>query len=139
MVHDSSPRHNDGRVVGGATWASRGVDGTALLFDGRSRVSVPSEPNLDLTGPHAISAWVRGRPSPLHFVEGYPNFEGMYFQVCGDTIHLATWSTPYVTPGMYSLPPLRAKDGPHIYTGTIDISLEGWQLTRRTTAPCGGF
>jgi hypothetical protein len=139
VVHDSSPNHNDGQVVGGATWAPKGVAGTALLFDGRSRVRIPSAAKLDLTGPHTISAWIRGRSSPLHFVDSYPNFEGMYFQVCGDTVFLATWSTPYVDPGKYSLPPLRADDAPHIYTGTIDVSLENWELSRRTAAPLSGF
>ena len=139
VAHDASPHHHDGRIEGGGAWAAAGVAGTALLFNGQNSVRIPSAEGLGLNGPHSISAWVRGRASPLHFVEGYPDIDAFYFQVCGDKIYIATFSDPFNHAFPTKPPTLRGQDIPHIYTGTADISLGGWHFVRRTAAPYSGF
>ena len=135
------PNHNDGRVVGDLAWAAKGIDGAALLLDGRNSVRVPSAASLVLTGSHSISVWVRGRASATHFIDGFPDIRAPYFQVCGDTLQLATGSDAYdddtSTARRQSL---RGKDIYHLYTGTADISLGGLRYThQRTLEPFGGF
>ncbi|MSU71760.1 MAG: LamG domain-containing protein [Opitutus sp.] len=141
VVRDSSGNRNDGRVVGGVTRAPRGVAGGALMFNGRNSVRIPSSPKLELGGAHSISAWMRGRPSPLHFVDGFTGIWAPYFQVTGDTIHLGSFSSePYDNAVDRSRGPnLQGKEIFHLYTGSADISLANWTYTRRTQQPFTGF
>jgi hypothetical protein len=72
-VRDSIGRGPEARIVGGATWGE-GYRGGALLFNGSNRIELASTPEVNLQGPFSISAWIKGRPSFLHFVEGNSGF-----------------------------------------------------------------
>ncbi|HKQ65248.1 MAG TPA: LamG-like jellyroll fold domain-containing protein, partial [Methylomirabilota bacterium] len=59
VASDSSGNGNTGNI-GGATWTSQSVFGTALAFDGVSGfVTVPSNSTLNLSGTGTLEAWVR--------------------------------------------------------------------------------
>lgn len=140
LVRDSSPNRLAGQVVGGAAWAAKGIAGNALLLNGRNRVRIPSNPKLDFKGTHTITAWIRGHSSPTHFADGFPDVRAPFYQVCGDTIYLATNSDAYPNDADKSAGSLlRAKDVYHIYTGTADASLGAWSYIRQTVEPLGGF
>jgi hypothetical protein len=62
VAGDSSGRGHDGAVMG-ASWASDGVLGRALHFDGHSYVEVPWNRDLDIDGAITLVAWIR--PSTL--------------------------------------------------------------------------
>ena len=140
VVRDSSPHHFDGRIVGGAAWAGKGIAGNAVLFNGRNRIRIPSAPQLEFSGAHAVTAWIRGRSSATHFVEGFPDLRAPFYQVCGDTLYLATNSDAYANDADKTAGSLlRAKDIYHIYTGSADTGLGGWNYLRQTTEPLSGF
>src|SRR4029077_20784752 len=58
-VSDASGNGNDGAIVGTAGWASQGVFGGALGFDGATLVQVPVARILNLTTAMTLQAWVR--------------------------------------------------------------------------------
>ena len=58
VVRDSSSHHFDGRIVGGAAWAGKGIAGNAVLFNGRNRVRIPTSPKLEFGGAYTVTAWM---------------------------------------------------------------------------------
>jgi hypothetical protein len=147
-VSDSSGHQNDGTIVGGAHWVD-GIRGKALLFDGVTRVSIPSSAKLNLAHGATVVAWVRGRGEDFRIVREpstYSSVRGPFFQVCGDTIYLATNSDHSAKddPQLSADPTLKKHPGfPwndwQLWTGTADISLANWRDTQRTKTPYSGL
>jgi hypothetical protein len=140
QIVDASGHGNNGNTVGGATWTRHGIDGSALLFNGLNRISVPSRASLDLHGPFSISVWIKGQASRLRIVEGFKDFRGPSFQVCGDTIYLVTndEDSPYASGAAARDKDYDSwKDEYHLWTGTADISLTGWKYSQEPTDSSG--
>jgi hypothetical protein len=142
-VADSSGHKNDGTVVGGSTWGE-GLRGRSVVFDGSNYIRIQSTKSLNLHGPLSISAWIRGKASPLRFVDGYRHFRSPYFQVAGDKIYLTTnsddwpdmvWQNRPAPADFSAKQILEFKDLWHLWTGIANINLTDWRYIKRTSEP----
>src|SRR5215469_16670375 len=77
-VSDATNNHNDGLVIGGATW-TEGIHGGALLFNGLNRVQITSGRTLDRQSAVSISAWIRGSASHFRVGAFAPHFRSPHF------------------------------------------------------------
>ena len=85
IAHDSARTHNG--TLYGATWAAGKVGG-AMSFNGDDRVSVPSDPELNITGDITIAAWV-------NFYEGGLGWDGSEKAIVTKCIGNGTYNNPY--------------------------------------------
>jgi hypothetical protein len=147
-VADSSGNNHDGVIVGDVKWVD-GLYGKALLFDGLNRVTIPSSPQLSLSGPTSITLWMRGHSGKFRLMRmptAYSSMRGPFFQVCGDTIYFATNSDHASTENPSLSQDKTLKKHPafpwndwHMWTGTVDINLTNWHDTQRTKWPNTGL
>jgi hypothetical protein len=133
LVKDSSGNQQDGAVVGNAEWAP-GIRGTAMIFNGVNRVTIPSSTVLNLNQQLTVAAWIRGRGSQFRLVKeptSYPSVRGPYFQVCGDVLSFASTSD--------RLLPGNSEFDSNLVIGTTDINLSHWKEDGKVSAPISGL
>ncbi len=88
VVADSSPNHNDGTLINGASAWAAGVNGGGLFFDGSSltEVRIPVSASLNSITAATFAAWVNSaepnRDSPIIAKEG-SNLRSYWFGVIG--------------------------------------------------------
>ncbi len=132
LTRDATGNGQDGTLIGDAKWVP-GIRGTAILFDGRSRVSIPTSPPLNLQHEVTISAWIKGHSQGFQLVKepsSHPSIKGPYFQVVGDVMHFVSFSDRMT--GWWT------GNESHLFTGTTDINLSHWGDIQRTRAPLTG-
>jgi hypothetical protein len=131
-VKDSSGNRQDGIVVGRADWVS-GVNGTAIRFDGLSRVNIPSSALLSLTQGVTITVWIKGHGGSFRLVKepsSHASLRSPYFQVCGDKIHFAANSDD--PKGWWE------SNEANLFSGSVDVNLSNWKDEQRTRPPFSG-
>lgn len=132
VVKDASGNRQDGIVVGDAKWVP-GVSGTALLFDGLNRLSIPSSTLLSAGGQVTVTAWIKGRGGQFRLVKeptSYRSMRGPFFQVCGDVVRFASFSER--PSGWWDA------NESHLVTGRVDVNLSQWREEQRTRFPLTG-
>jgi hypothetical protein len=131
-VKDSSGNRQDGIVVGSADWVS-GVNGTAIRFDGVSRVSIPSSALLSLTHGVTITVWIKGHGGSFRLVKepsSHSSLRSPYFQVCGDKVHFTANSDD--PKGWWE------SNEANLFSGSVDVNLSNWKDEQRTRPPFSG-
>jgi Concanavalin A-like lectin/glucanases superfamily len=137
VVKDSSGNGLDGVTVGSVKWVT-GVRGSAMSFDGLTRVSVPASRVLDLSGKLSITSWLKGRASGFRMVRepaSDTGLRGAYFQVCGETLYFASYADH---PTGFWDKKSAESDEVRLFTGSADISLDHWRDQQRTRLPFSG-